>query len=207
MRKHSLIVSILGTAVLVMALHELSASAATSAGHSAGAVTCNERLVNGGFELGSAGWLQSSATGHDLISDFYPRSGSWGAYLAGTNLADDRLSQTVFLPANAVSITLTAWWAIATEEPEIGSDRLTASVLSLDGNLLADLWMADSSATVNVWTPAEADLLSYRGQTVILRLQATTDASNLTDFYVDDVSLVACVPMQAVYLPLITIAP
>ncbi len=196
--------------LLIMALvvppHFVSASAAARPGRGDGRVICGERLINGGFEQGSLGWSQSSAAGHDLISDFYPRSGAWAAYLAGTNNADDRLSQTITLPANAISSILTAWWAIATEEPEVGFDRLTASVLNADGELLADLWTADSSAMVNVWAPIEADLLAYRGRTVILRLRAITDASNPTDFYVDDVSLLVCAPMQVVYLPMMTLA-
>lgn len=165
---------------------------------------CDERIANGGFEAGSTGWSQVSAGGNDLISDYYPHSGTWGAYLGGVNDADDKITQQITLPATAVSITLTVWWAIATEEEGVGFDRMTVSLLKPDQTLLANLLSVDSSATVNVWEQAELDLTDYRGQTVILQIHATTDASNLTDFYVDDVSLTVCRPPITVYLPIIT---
>jgi hypothetical protein len=167
-----------------------------------GAPTCAEKLVNGGFEAGATGWTQNSA--NDLISSFYPHSGTWGAYLGGVNNADDTLAQQVALPADAMTITLTAWWAIATEEAGVGFDRMIASLRRPDGALLADLFTVDSSSTANVWDQAELDVTNYRGQTVILQFHATTDASNLTDFYLDDISLVACLPPVTIYLPLIT---
>ena len=74
---------------------------------------CAELITNGGFEAQGAGWTQSSAGGFNLISTFYPRTGSWGAYLGGTNNADDRLSQQIIVPSNPISVSLTAWWAIA----------------------------------------------------------------------------------------------
>jgi len=165
---------------------------------------CDERIANGGFEVGSTGWSQASARGNDLISDYYPHSGTWGAYLGGVNDADDKIAQPITLPTTAVSITLTAWWAIATEEAGVGFDRMTVSLLKPDQTLLANLLSVDSSATVNFWEQAELDLTDYRGQTVILQIHATTDASNLTDFYVDDVSLTVCRPPITVYLPIIT---
>lgn len=180
-----------------------AATAAGPAPQADGAAGCGERIVNGGFEEGGVGWQQSSAGGYTLISDFHPHSGQLGAYLAGGNNADDTLSQQVVLPAAAVSITLTAWWAIATEEAEIGFDRLTASVRRPDGAALAELWTIDSSAAVNVWDQTEMDLTAYRGQTIVMQFRATTDASNPTDFYLDDISLWVCAPGFVAYLPLI----
>jgi len=165
---------------------------------------CDELVVNGGFEEGGAGWSQASVGGNDLIDDFHPRSGTWGAYLGGANNADDKLAQQIALPADAISITLTSWWAIATEEEGLGFDQMTLSLLKPDQTPLANLLSVDSSATVNVWEQAELDLTGYRGQTVIVQFHATTDASNLTDFYVDDVSLTVCRPTITVYLPIIT---
>lgn len=180
-----------------------SAPAAGAALGGSGPV-CDERIVNGGFEEGDTGWSQSSAGANNLISNFHAHSGIWGAYLGGINNADDKLTQQITLPTAAVSITLTAWWAIATEEAEVGFDRMTVALLKPDQTLLVNLLSVDSSATVNVWEQVELDLTDYRGQTVLLQFHATTDASNLTDFYVDDVSLTVCRPTTIVYLPIIT---
>jgi kumamolisin len=190
--------------LLAAMLHRPLAVGASGARLADAAVACGEALTNGGFEAGAVGWTQSSAGGYALISGFYPHAGQWGAFLGGANDADDALSQQIQLPAAAVSITLTAWWAIATEEAEMGFDRLTATVRRPDGTLAAELWTVDSSAAVNVWQPAETDLTAYRGQTLVLQFRATTDASNPTDFYLDDISLWVCAAGVTVYLPLLT---
>jgi hypothetical protein len=191
---------LIGLTATTLRFHGASAAGEALGG---GVPTCVERIVNGGFEDGVTGWLQSSAGANNLISVFNPHSGTWGAYLGGANQADDKVTQQVALPATAVSITLTAWWAIATEEQNVGFDKMTVSVLKPDGTLLADLLSVDSSATVNLWEQAVLDLAGYRGQPVIVQFRATTDASNLTDFYLDDVSLIACLPKATVYLPMI----
>ena len=97
----------------------------------------------------------------------------------------------------------TAWWAIATEEPGAGFDRMTISLFQPNGALLQDLFTVDSSATVNQWDQVEADLTQYAGQTIVLRFRVTTNASSPTDFYVDDISVVACPPAKRIYLPIV----
>lgn len=169
-------------------------------------VSCQELLVNGGFEAGPAGWTQASAGGYSLISQFNPRSGQWGAYLAGANDADDRLSQPLLLPSDAISITLRLWWSLESEEPPAPADVLTASLLRPDGALLAELWQVDNTAVQGVWDELVVDLAPYAGQSVILRWQALSNGFDLTDFYLDDISASACIPAstpQRVLLPLI----
>ncbi len=186
---------------VLLYIQPLPISATLSAG-TASTPMCREYIINGGFEEGSAGWVENSAGGYSLISNFHPRTGNLGAYLGGVNQADDRLAQRIALPAGVISATLTFWWAIATEEPGLGFDQMTASLLRSDGTLLADLVTLDSGAAENVWDQAEFALADYGGQTVMLRLHAVTDATNLTDFYLDDVSLIVCTSPTAVYLPM-----
>lgn len=185
----------------VIGLTWLAVTAAVGSGNAASPAECTQLVINGGFEAGSSGWLQASAGGYDLISDFNPHSGDWGAYLAGQDNADDWLSQQIGLPAlapngpgasSADAITLHAWWAIASEETDGAFDRLTISLLRPDGSLLADLLTIDNSADTGVWDEAAVDLAAYAGQAVVLRLAARTDGSNPTDFYVDDISIEAC---------------
>jgi hypothetical protein len=159
---------------------------------SAAPAACTELTSDGGFEAHGVGWTQSSTGGYNLISNFQPHTGSWGAYLGGTNNADDRLSQQIVVPSNAISVSLSIWWSIATEEPGVGFDRITVSALQSSGTLLRDLVTIDSSASVNQWDQADVDLTQFVGQTIVLRFRATTNASSPTDFYVDDVSVIAC---------------
>lgn len=151
---------------------------------------CTEVLVNGSFEEGELGWQQISAGGYNLISEFNPRTGSLGAYLAGINNADDRLSQQVTLPAGVS--TLYAWWSLATAETAGAFDQMTVSLLRPDGSLLADLLTVDNTAPADVWDEIVVDLSAYAGQAVVLRFTGRTDGANITDFYLDDVSIVAC---------------
>ncbi len=151
---------------------------------------CAELLVNGSFEEGGLGWQQTSAGGYNLISEFNPRTGSLGAYLAGINNADDRLSQQVTLPAGIS--TLYAWWSLATAETAGAFDQMTVSLLRSDGSLLADLLTVDNTAPADVWDEIVVDLSPYAGQAVVLRFTGRTDSANITDFYLDDVSIVAC---------------
>lgn len=170
------------------------------------AATCQELLINGNFEAGSAGWTQSSAGNYDLISQLNPRSGQWGAYLAGANNADDQLSQPLALPADAISATLQMWWSLESEEPPVPTDTLTLSLLQPNGALLAELWRVDNTAALGIWDDAVIDLTAYAGQSVIVRFQALSDGFDLTDFYLDDISVTVCTQASAqrhMLLPLV----
>ena len=192
-------------AALLIPLAIVSAGTlSTTASHSAStSMNCSELVVNGGFETGSQGWTQMSAGGYDLISDFNPFTGVWGAYLGGIDDAEDRLSQTVNLPAGTTSITLHAWWSIATTETGGAFDWMTLSLLRPDGTLLSELLRVNDSAEPNVWDEVSVDLVPFAGQQVILQGQARTDGSNPTDFYLDDVSITACTSARRGYLPLV----
>ncbi len=156
--------------------------------------TCTELIQNGGFEADSRGWIENSAQGYPLVSDFNPRTGRYSAYLGGVNNADDRISQRITLPADAASITLRAWWYLATAETAGAFDTMTVWLLREDFQPLAQLAQVDNTYPVGVWDQIVADLSSYAGQTVIVQFAGRTDESNISDFYVDDVSVSACGP-------------
>jgi hypothetical protein len=165
---------------------------------------CVELIQNGGFEDGELGWQQTSTGTYNLISDFNPRTGNLGAYLGGVNNADDRLSQQVTLPAGTSS--LSAWWYLDTTEAAGVFDQMTVSLLRGDGSWLVDLLIVDNTAPEGVWDEIVIDLSPYAGQTVVLQFTGRTDGTNISDFYVDDVSILGCAaapgPWRG-YLPLI----
>jgi hypothetical protein len=171
-----------------------------STAHGAVPATCTELVQNGGFEDGDAGWQQASSGPYNLISDFNPRTGKLGAYLAGVNNADDRISQEITLPAG--TITLSAWWSLYTTEDAGVFDQMTVSLLRPGGELLADLLTVDNTAPADVWDEIEIDLSPYANQTVVLQFAGSTDGTNISDFYLDDISVLACAPQRS-YLPII----
>lgn len=154
---------------------------------------CVEVIQNGGFESGGGvGWQEYSLQDYELVSQFNKRTGEWGAFLGGVNEADDRLSQAVTLPAGA-TLTLTAWWSLATDEqPYERYDTLTISLHRADGSLLVTLATLDNTAEENTWEKLTFDLTSYAGQNVTIGFAALTDLSDASDFYLDDITLLAC---------------
>jgi len=168
---------------------------------------CVEVIQNGGFESGGGvGWQEYSLQDYELVIQFNSWTGEWGAFLGGVNEADDRLSQAVTLPAGA-NLTLTAWWSLATEEePSEPYDTLTISLLrQSDGSTLATLATLDNTAEEGIWEQLAFDLSSYAGQNVTISFAAKTDISNVSDFYLDDISLLACTSTldKHLFLPLI----
>ncbi len=178
--------ALLGSLLLASVLGAAAVDSPTS--------VCTELVQNGGFEQGSLGWIESSAQGYPLVSDFNSRTGRYSAYLGGVNNADDRISQRIALPADATSITLRAWWYLATAETAGVFDTMTVWLLREDLLPLAQLVQVDNTYPVGMWDQIAADLSAYAGRTVILQFAGLTDESNISDFYVDDVSVSACSP-------------
>ena len=160
--------------------------------HGAALAGCSDAIQNGGFEDGPVAWQQASSAGYALISTANPHSGYLGAYLGGVNNADDRISQEIYLPAAAV--TLRFWWYMSTAETAGSFDHMTATLLMPDGRWLADLATLANTAVPHVWDEAMIDLTPFAGQSAIIQFRARTDDGNVSDFYIDDIAVVACLP-------------
>jgi len=156
-------------------------------------VGCTETLTNGGFENGTTPWVQTSKGGYQIITNTRPRTGTMSAYLAGYDRANDTIYQQLTIPSNATSATLTYYWNMATQET--GStkyDYMYARVQNSSGTTLATLETRSNVDVQNTWTKSTFNLLAYKGQTVRIHFQATTDRLYPTSFFVDDVSLSTC---------------
>lgn len=166
---------------------------------------CTEWVTDGGFESQGQDWSQQASpalpAGATLITSFYPYSGHLGADLAGRVSANDRLSQQVTLPANATSISLSFWWAAVTQETASSTafDYLRVALYKSDGaTLIATLLTAHNATSDDwLWNFSDLNLGPYAGQTVLLRFTATNDATNPTEFFVDNVSIQSCAAIPA----------
>lgn len=177
------------------------------AGTTVSALTCTELVNDGGFEAGGQGWVQYSKLGYPLVSSYFPRSGRLGAWLGGKDDADDRLTQIINLPGRADRITVNLWWSLTTQEnPGSAFDFLQAGLYSQDGatQIVSLLDVNNESAEQEVWNPLSLDVSAYGGRTVQLKIEATTDQSNPTSFFVDDVSILSCVTATATLSPSVT---
>lgn len=144
-------------------------------------------LVNGGFEDGSTGWVQSSSGGYNLVDTAKPRTGLRGVWAGGYNSATERISQTVTLDSTP---TLAYWWHMTSSEGTTTSwDYMYVRIRSTTGVLLGTVRTRSNTAARNAWFSDTISLASWAGRQVVLSFEFSTDSSLVSSFYVDDVSL------------------
>jgi hypothetical protein len=154
---------------------------------------CSNIIGNGGFESGTAPWVESSSGGYELIDTTRPHTGTRSAYLGGYNNGTDSIYQTVSIPAGATSANLAYWWYMTSSEGTgTAYDFMYVEVRSTSGALLGTLQTLSNRNTRNVWTQSTLNVLPWAGQTVRIQFRATTDSSLVTSFFVDDVALNSC---------------
>jgi hypothetical protein len=152
-------------------------------------------LVNTGFERGSSPWIEHSAAEYEMVDYSHPHTGGYDALLCGYYACYDQLSQTITLPAAFTSVTLTYWTAVISQNASGCTDSFTASVNTLsNARIVTAPTLCNSDATpAGTWVQRTLTLtpglLPYAGQTVQVVFTASTGASYLTDFYLDDVAL------------------
>jgi hypothetical protein len=164
-------------------------------------IQLRNRLQNPGFEGGATAWSQYSSGGFPLISKDSSRpahAGAWYAWLGGYFSGADLIQQSLTIPADAASAAVEFWVRIATQESSSSQayDWLTVDLLDATGAKLKSLVsLSNLNANGGQWFKSAAiDVSAYKGQRVMLRFAATTNASNPTDFFIDDVSVMTPAP-------------
>ena len=146
-------------------------------------------VVNGDFEdgPGSAPWVQDSY--FEMIRSSSPHNGSYVAQFPVYHSARVALSQTLYIPADATMARVTYWRAAATAETTHPHDFFASFLARANGTRLTTFEILDDGDADAFWHEVSFDVISYTGQVVQLWFTATTDAANITNFFVDDVSL------------------
>jgi hypothetical protein len=152
--------------------------------------TALERVANGGFESGTAGWVLSGNASFSTGGNAH--SGAGYSVLGGSDNTNGTEYQTIAVPASATG-SLAFWLSVTSNETTTTTvhDRLFVEVRSTSGALLATLATfsnLDKTASV-AYTQRLSNVAAFRGQTVRVQLRATTDGALATFFRVDDVSL------------------
>jgi len=195
---------------------------------------CEQRVINAGFEYDSA-WHFPVTAYPATYSTESRHSGARSARIGILQASDNQFAyssaqQTLAIPSDAVSVTLSLWWnalsgegdlppvmagaaelaqAAAGERPDEGlaGDRQYVLLLDEQGTVLQQLlW---TRRNVQTWQSLTFDLRAYAGQTVRLHLGVYNDGmGGVTAMYVDDVTLVVCrsaaTTKRESYLPLIS---
>ncbi len=153
--------------------------------------TCRNLIRNGGFENSTA-WYTYTVNGHVLLSTKHPHSGHRALYLAGGNGDRDEAWQVITAPVGS-TFRLTYWWQVGSWERFPAHDWLTVSLQTAGGALLTNIATYNDGDQSPDWHRATFTLTGALppGQ-LRLRFWATTDDTNPTDFFIDDVDLEAC---------------
>jgi len=144
---------------------------------------------NGDFEAGRDGqWQESSSNFAHVIEDIpvvQPRSGRFLAWFGGSNEETTRLAQTVKVPVDAPYLRL-YYQLKSAEECGMVWDSVEFAV---DGTVLGAIELCTNNTSLR-WKPYTIDVSDYSGDTVEFTIQATTDITIPSDFWVDDVGFV-----------------
>jgi hypothetical protein len=150
-------------------------------------------LGNPGFEngLNAAPWLATTGV-IDSTTLQPPRSGAWKAWMNGWGSPHtDTLSQTVSIPGNATTATLSYWFYVYTGETSttVAYDKLAVQIRNSSGTVLATLANYSNLSRKFPYAQASFDLSAYKGQTIQVYLVGTEDQGLQTSFIIDDFSL------------------
>jgi len=147
-------------------------------------------LVNGNFEGGHTGWTEYSLQGWDLIVNtgepnmIPPHSGVWAAWLGGDDDETATLEQAVYVPASAPYL---GYWYVIGSQDACSYDKAWVKV---NATPLKTYDLCQSQATGG-WVKQVLNLTAYAGQQVTLQFGASTDASQFSNFFIDDVAFQA----------------
>jgi len=160
-----------------------------------GTVGSQSLITNGDFESGSLGWNQSASNIISSSSTWKAASGSYYAWLAGFNNANENIYQRISIPTSASDIYLQYYYSISSTETATVTeyDRLFVYLSDpTSGDIVSVLNSYSNLQKSSYWNQSEAiDLSGYKGRTLNLVIGAINDATFYTTFLVDNIVLKA----------------
>ena len=149
-----------------------------------------QKLVNRGFEAGTAGWGELSSHGIGVWTQEPPHSGSWDAWLAGTGPThSDELDQDVSVPQGCTSYVLSFWLHVNTAETTTTAkpDKLTVYLDTTNGT--TKLATFSNLNKISGYKRHAFNVAAFAGQDARLLFATDEDASRQTSFVIDDTAL------------------
>lgn len=157
-------------------------------------------IQNGGFENGTAPWVEYSSGGYEIIDPTNAHTGNYSAYLCGYKSCRDNIRQSFTVPTGNSTITLSYWWyGLTQHKKKTCVDTFTVTVMDSNGHVIGRLQFACNFNATARWVHASFNVTSllsrYAGKTVILSFEARTSSSlRTTAFFVDDVAVTLSAP-------------
>jgi chitodextrinase len=152
-------------------------------------------LLNPGFESGPVFWTDQTANGYPVITSYLnptTTSNNWYAWLCGYNNCSDTIYQDITVPADAQNAHVQFNYWIDSDETSsyTAYDSMTVRIYSPVSASTYKYWsLSNLNATAGWVQSPQYDVSAYKGQTIRLQFSASTDASFVTNFFVDDVNL------------------
>src|SRR5581483_9926628 len=142
--------------------------------------TTTQLLANPGFESGATSWA-AAASSDITTSTSYAWLGGW------STAHTDWMYQTVTIPSNATSATLSFYLRVATAETTTTTayDTLKVQLRDSSNNVLTQLVSVSNLSASCCYALKSFDVSAYRGSTVRVYFEAVNDNGNQTSFLVD----------------------
>lgn len=149
-------------------------------------------ILDGGFELGSAGevWSIFSTNGDGLIyqagslgNGMAPHGGSWAVRLGGMDDETAAIQQTFQVPPNAHAFTY--WRRIVSSDTFCAAEYDSATIWINDSEALDSFNLCTGTAEAG-WVKQSVDISAYRGEQITLKFEAITDSELVSSLYLDD---------------------
>jgi subtilisin family serine protease len=146
-----------------------------------------QKLANGGFESGTAGWSNATWTINRWTGVGAPRAGSYSSWISGYGSTNtETLAQTVAIPAGCTNSVLSLYLKVDTDEYE--GPAFDFFTVAAGGTTLATYSNLDASSG---YVLRQFNVGAFAGQTVTISFTGNEDWSLQTSFVLDDVSLIA----------------
>lgn len=162
-----------------------------------------ELLTNGGFDALNEGWLQMADPTRGLIlhqsSDILidiqdqPVSPEYLLLLGGTDSDHSSVSQQVSVPENALSLVVSFYLHVHTEEDDAQVYDTVTLNLGTDASEAVPVATYTNFDANEEWEPMsfQLDATPYRGMTPNFVIASETDSGGHTHFMFDSVSIIA----------------
>lgn len=148
-------------------------------------------LLNPGFESGSTNWTMTAGVLNNSAAE-PAHGGTFDAWTCGYGSTHtDSLYQTVTIPSNVTSVTLTFWMHIDSAETttSIAYDTSSIQIRNTSNAVLTTLATYSNLNKATGYVQKSFDVSQFRGQTIRVYVTSSEDASLQTSFVFDDFAL------------------
>jgi len=154
-------------------------------------VVSQQLLLNPGFESGAANWTMTTGVLNNSASE-PTHGGTYDAWMCGYGSSHtDSIYQTVTIPSNVNSATLTFWVHIDSAETtaSIAYDKASIQIRNTSNSVLSTLATYSNLNKASGYALKTFDVSAFKGQTIRVYVTASEDASLQTSFVFDDFAL------------------